>query len=74
MDALSEVEAKRKETATRSYQLALLALQGVPEHCAQDVGELAGRIGADKLQLIKWIRADVDFARLIASKMLKTNP
>jgi len=70
MGAVFEVEAKRGEIAPATYQLALLALQRVPEHCVQDVGELARRIGADKLQLITWIRADVQFARLIASKMV----
>lgn len=56
-------------SAVRSYRSALSALEGLPDHCALDVGELAHRIGADKLELIQWVRADIRFARLIASKI-----
>lgn len=55
----------------REYQQAVLALSRLPDHCAVDAGELARRIGVDKLELIQWVRADVTFARLIASKMTK---
>ena len=58
-------------TATGGYQLALSTLNGLPDHCATDMGELAHRIGVDKLELITWIRADIRFARLIASKVTK---
>jgi hypothetical protein len=51
------------------YQGAFLALNNLPDRCAVSVGELAGQIGADKLDLIKWARADIGFARLIASKV-----
>jgi hypothetical protein len=58
-----------KETA--DYRVAALALNSLPDRCALDVGELAKRIGADKLELIRWSRADIQFARLIASKVVK---
>jgi len=57
--------------ATGGYQLALSVLNGLPDHCATDMGELAHRIGVDKLELIAWIRSDIKFARLIASKVTK---
>ncbi|MET0497705.1 MAG: hypothetical protein ABW106_05465 [Steroidobacteraceae bacterium] len=53
----------------RDYQLAVMAVKSLPDHCAMDVTELAERIGADKLDLIRWVRADITFARLIASKV-----
>jgi len=62
MDAIME---------TLDYQVAVLALNHLPDRCALDVGELAKRIGADKLELIRWGRADIQFARLIASKIAK---
>jgi hypothetical protein len=55
--------------AARSYGHALSALHGLPDRCAPSLGELADRIGADKLDLLTWVRADVEFARLIASKV-----
>lgn len=64
-----------KERATlsnpREYELVVLALRQLPDHCAVDAGELAERIGVDKLELIQWVRADVAFARLTASKLTK---
>ncbi len=57
--------------ATRDYRRALLMLRSLPDHCAMDVGALAERIGADKLELIQWVRADIAFARLIESKVTK---
>jgi len=36
-----------------------------------DVGDLADQVGADKLELIQWVRADIAFARLIDSKVTK---
>jgi hypothetical protein len=50
------------------YRL-FLAVNNLPNRCALDVAALADRIGADKLELIRWMRADVAFARLIASKV-----
>jgi hypothetical protein len=55
----------------REYESALLMLRTVPDHSAVDVGELAERIGADKLELIQWMRAHITFARLIESKVVK---
>jgi hypothetical protein len=52
------------------YRVAVLALKGLPDRCALDVGELARRIGADKLELIRWGREDIEFARLVASKVV----
>jgi len=51
------------------YQLALLAVRSLPDRCAADVDELAKRIGVDKLELIAWVRADIQFARLIEWKV-----
>lgn len=62
-------EGDLSEAAHRRYQRALSALNGLPDRCAADVGELAERIGADKLDLINWMRSDIGFARLIASKV-----
>ena len=36
---------------------------------AAKLDALADRIGADKLDLIRWAREDIVFARLIASKV-----
>jgi hypothetical protein len=66
---MQEEDARRR--ATRDYQLALSALSSLPDRCAPDLGELAHRIGADKLALISWVRTDVSFARLIESKVNK---
>jgi hypothetical protein len=63
------VEADRDISATIDYRRALSAVNSLPDHCAPDVGELASRIGADKLDLIRWAREDIRFARLIASKV-----
>lgn len=52
------------------YSVAVLALKDLPDRCALDVGELAQRIGADKLELIRWGRANIEIARLIASKVI----
>ena len=65
------LEAEPTLTATGGYQLALSALNGLPDHCVTNMSELADRIGVDKLELITWIRADIRFARLIASKVTK---
>ena len=62
-------DARRR--AAREYQLALSALNTLPDHCVPDLGELAHRIGADKLALISWVRTDIGFARLIESKVTK---
>jgi hypothetical protein len=51
-------------------ELALAAVQAIPERGVVSVGELAHRIGVDKLVLIRWFREDVSFARVIESKML----
>jgi len=62
MDAIME---------NHDYRVAVLALSDLPDHCALDLGELAKRIGADKLELIRWGRADIELARLIESKVAK---
>lgn len=51
------------------YDLAVRALRQLPDHSVVDAGELARQIGVDKLELIQWVRADVTFARLTASKL-----
>jgi hypothetical protein len=53
-------------------ELAIAALQAVPERCVVSVGELAHRIGVDKLLLIRWFREDVAFARVIESKIARS--
>lgn len=46
------------------------AVRDCPDRCAQTIGELADRIGIDKLTLIGWARADLQFALLVASKVI----
>ena len=58
-----------EDSALQDYRRVMLALHHLPDRCALDVTELADRIGADKLELITWVRADITFARLIASKI-----
>jgi hypothetical protein len=55
--------------ARHSYHLALSALRSLPDGCALDLGEVAKRIGADKLELIQWMRADIKLARLLEAKL-----
>lgn len=69
MVASIESDAGSDRSAKRSYRLALLALNSLPDRCALDLGEVAHRIGADKLELIAWMRSDIELARLIASKV-----
>ncbi|MET0660518.1 MAG: hypothetical protein ABW110_20430 [Steroidobacteraceae bacterium] len=64
MDAIMNAES-----SINSYRMALHALEHLPDRCASDVGELAKRIGADKLELVTWSRADLAFARLLAAKL-----
>lgn len=59
------------EIARHDYRRVLGLLRSLPDHCAVDVGALADRVGADKLELIQWVRADITFARLIESKVTK---
>jgi hypothetical protein len=63
------VGADRDISALSSYRRTFSALHSLPDHCALNVSELAARIGADKLDLIKWAREDIGFARLVASKV-----
>jgi hypothetical protein len=58
----------------QQYRLVLVALRDLPDHCAADVDDLATRVGAEKLTLIRWIRADLDFARLTAAKISRELP
>jgi hypothetical protein len=53
----------------QEYASAVSALRSLPDHCAADVEEIARRIGTEKLALIGWSRADLKFARLVASKV-----
>jgi hypothetical protein len=62
------------ELAAPSRRNAFLALHNLPDRCVLDLGELADRIGADKLDLIMWARADIGFARLMASKVTTEGP
>ena len=52
-------------------ELVMSALHGLPNHCAVDVDDLARRVGIDKLELIRWFRADLHVARLATSKVSK---
>ncbi len=45
------------------------AVRDLPDGCACTVAELAERLGIDKLVLIRWMRANVRFALLAASKV-----
>jgi hypothetical protein len=56
-------------SAAIDYRRVFSAVDSLPDHCALDVGALAARIGADKLDLIRWVREDIRFARLVASKV-----
>ena len=51
------------------YGVALQALRSLPDRSATNVNDLAARIGANKLALIGWLRADLQFARLVADKL-----
>lgn len=51
------------------HRITVSVVQNLPDRCARNVTELAARIGADKLDLLNWARADLEFARLIASKV-----
>jgi hypothetical protein len=66
-----DIQDDDRRRAAREYQLALNALSRLPDHCAEDLGALANRIGTDKLALISWVRMDLSFARLIESKVTK---
>lgn len=55
--------------AARDHRVALTELSRLPDRCAVDLAEVATRIGADKLELIQWMRADIAVARLLASKL-----
>lgn len=59
------------EIVEHDYPRVLRLLRNLPDHCALDLGALADQIGADKLELIQWVRADITFARLIESKVTK---
>lgn len=59
------------ETVQHDFRRVLRILSSLPDHSALDVGALADQVGADKLELIQWVRADITFARLIESKVTK---
>jgi hypothetical protein len=67
MDAPAEENAR--SSATHNHRLVKLTLDRLPDRCAADVNELAELIQVDKLELIQWMRADIGFARLVASKV-----
>jgi hypothetical protein len=62
------MELASRLTAAPDYRL-FVTVNNLPNRCAIDVAALADRIGADKLELIRWMRADIAFARLVASKV-----
>jgi hypothetical protein len=63
-------QAQTEKSSAGSYQLVLLALRALPDRSVRDLGELAHRIGADKLELLSWGRADIEFARMLAAKVV----
>lgn len=67
------IESHPAESASSEYahHMAAEALNDLPDDSAVDLSELADRIGVDKLDLIQWVRADIKFARLVASKMTR---
>ena len=64
----ARVEHASRLAVAPDYRL-FAAVNSLPDRCAIDVAALADRIGADKLELIRCMRADIAFARLIASKV-----
>jgi hypothetical protein len=68
---MSDIDAPIEAALANTYEYyqALAALRELPDRCAANIDELANRIGAKKLTLIGWLRADVKFARLVASKV-----
>lgn len=69
MELQFKLEEDSGNAARHSYSLALLALRSLPDRCALDLGEVARRIGADKLELIQWMRADIKLARMLEAKL-----
>lgn len=65
------LSGQRGVAAPGDYAVALAALNRLPDGCAADITDLASRIGTEKTTLIGWLRADINFARLVASKVLK---
>jgi hypothetical protein len=65
----TRVERGSKLAAARDYSLLFVSVSSLPDRCVVDIAALADRIGADKLELIKWMRADIAFARVVASKV-----
>jgi hypothetical protein len=63
--------ADAADATAYDYELAVSAVRGLPDRSAADVNELATRIGAQKLTVIKWLRTDLKFARLVESKVCK---
>ena len=63
------IQASVEEETGAGRGSYLLALSSLPDHCAPDLSDVARRIGADKLELIQWMRADIKLARLLASKL-----
>jgi len=59
------------ERGVADYAVAIATLKGLPDGCAADINDLASRIGTEKTTLIGWLRADLTFARLVDSKVLK---
>jgi hypothetical protein len=59
------------ELGVGDYAVAIAALNRLPDRCAADINDLASRIGTEKTTLIGWLRADLNFARLVDSKVLK---
>src|SRR5262249_7885381 len=69
MNFMLKQDSDKFASAAINHRIALSVVQSLPDRCAQSVSELAARIGADKLDLLNWARADLEFARLIASKV-----
>ena len=67
---IDESTASRRLVSQLSeLEYALQALRELPDGCAADLGDLARRVGSEKLALIAWSRANLEFARLLASKV-----
>lgn len=65
---------KSQEDGRTDGHLAVVPwLQEIPDGHVSDVTELADMIGVEKLVLIGWIRTDLDFARLVATKIAAEN-
>jgi hypothetical protein len=68
---MTSISSYIEPAASPSYERKRIvdALHALPDRCVNSVEELARRLGAEKLSLIAWLRADVQLARLAVAKI-----